>query len=188
MPRPPSNLPDRTCKTCGRNFNMRKNEGPGRYLRRQCCSTACAGGYRCTHGLSSSPEYRIWWSMLKRCTLPSDSAFHKYGALGISVCERWQTFENFFSDMGSRPTGDHSIDRIDGTGDYTPNNCRWATRHQQQNNIKNNRRLTVNGVTMTVSEWDRKTGYRRGVIASRLRLGWTADQAILTTPRRRLSA
>lgn len=87
-----------------------------------------------THGLTHSREYRVWWDMKQRCTNPNNSRFYKYGGRGISVCERWSRFENFYADMGPRPSPKHSIDRIDNDGNYEPGNCHWATRSEQQHN------------------------------------------------------
>lgn len=84
---------------------------------------------------SSMPEYRIWTGMLARCSNPGSSAFYRYGARGISVCQRWRDdFENFYADMGPRPSPRHSIDRIDNDGNYEPGNCRWATPDVQAKN------------------------------------------------------
>ena len=87
-----------------------------------------------THGRSSTAEYPIWASMRRRCETPSDTNYPKYGARGISVCERWRSFENFIADMGDRPSADHSIDRVNNDGNYEPGNCRWATRSEQARN------------------------------------------------------
>lgn len=81
------------------------------------------------------PEYDAWVAMNQRCRNPKNPRWSDYGGRGILVCEAWRTdFEAFIRDMGTRPSPDHSIDRIDNDGNYEPANCRWATRHQQQTN------------------------------------------------------
>ena len=83
------------------------------------------------HGNSSHHLYGIWVGIIHRCKNPNIPNFKKYGARGIRVCERWETFENFAHDVGDRPSPAHSIDRINPSGDYEPDNCRWATAHEQ---------------------------------------------------------
>lgn len=84
-----------------------------------------------------TPEFTAWVQMRGRCFNPSNGAYQYYGGRGITVCERWATFENFISDMGPRPSNRHSIDRENVNGDYEPSNCRWATKERQSRNKRN---------------------------------------------------
>lgn len=89
---------------------------------------------RAIHGRSKTPEYNVWIKIKQRCFNKNGKDYPDYGGRGITVCDRWLTFENFFSDMGERPSPTYSIDRINNDGNYEPRNCRWATPNQQARN------------------------------------------------------
>lgn len=131
-----------------------------------------------THGQSRTPTWNSWSSMRKRCENPAEPKFPQYGGRGISVCERWQVFESFLADMGARPIGT-TLDRWpDTNGNYEPGNCRWATPTEQQNNRTNNRRIDVNGDTMTIAQLSAATGMSPSAIARRLARGGEFDTPI----------
>jgi hypothetical protein len=87
-----------------------------------------------THGRRYCPEYNTWAGMHSRCENPKEAGYKNYGGRGITVCERWRSFENFYADVGDRPSPKHSIDRINNDGNYEPGNVRWATRTEQNRN------------------------------------------------------
>ncbi len=133
------------------------------------------------HGLSRTVEYAAWQQMRGRCTNSARRDFHRYGGRGIIVCERWQSFEAFYEDMGPRPTSQHSIERRENDGHYDPGNCYWATRKQQARNRRTNRLLTFNGETRCLTEWAEILGMRPITLTSRMRAGWPVESA-LTMP------
>tara|TARA_R110000868_G_scaffold13848_3_gene64357 strand:- start:8415 stop:8933 length:519 start_codon:yes stop_codon:yes gene_type:complete len=100
------------------------------------------------HGESSSikktTEYISWFGMKQRCYNTNFRQYKDYGGRGIKVCERWkESFVNFLEDMGRKPSPQHSLDRINNDGNYEPSNCRWATRSEQQNNKRNNKKMLL---------------------------------------------
>lgn len=98
------------------------------------------GGYM---GGKELPEHYTWRTMIARCCRPTAKSYPLYGGRGITVCDRWMDYSNFLADMGKRPEGT-SLDRIDNNKGYSPDNCRWASRSEQQKN-KSSTRLYTNG-------------------------------------------
>lgn len=114
--------------------------------------------------------YRLWSSMLTRCRNPKSPTYKNHGGRGIKVCERWLSFENFYADMGDRPEG-KQLERKDNDGDYTPDNCVWATKKDQANNRRTNRKLTFNGRTQTATQWADELGVSLQCLIYRLKKG-----------------
>ena len=132
-----------------------------------------------THGKSQSKEYGIWNAMKNRCYNNRVDRYQKYGGRGIAVCDRWlESFENFYADMGPRPTPKHSIDRINNDGNYEPGNCRWATDSEQRRNKTSTVHVTVNGTTKTIAEWAVHHGIKAGTIRERIKRGWSMETAL----------
>jgi len=139
---------------------------------------------RYKHGMTGTRVHNTWLRMLDRC---KNDRQRTYGKRGIQVCERWQSFEAFYADMGEPPTDDHSIDRIDNDGNYCPGNCRWATRTQQARNTSRNTILEHNGMAMTLAQWSQQTGIKASTICRRLYVsGWTVARALTEKPIQRL--
>jgi hypothetical protein len=127
-----------------------------------------------THGMSLTPTYESWRSMLKRCYNKNHDNYFRYGAKGITVCEAWKSFSKFFEDMGVRPLH-HTLDRIDSTGNYSKENCRWADAKQQAANrknpdrSKNGRVISYNGQEQNMTAWAKDIGINKTTLANRLK-------------------
>lgn len=119
-----------------------------------CLSAEMAAIRHTTHGMSGCSEQSIWFGMKSRCYNKNYYLYHRYGGRGITVCDSWlNDFHRFISNMGERPSKEHSIDRIDNDKGYSPDNCRWATREEQNSNTSRNIKVELFGKTQTVSQW-----------------------------------
>lgn len=124
------------------------------------------------HGLSRSPEYRVWASMKARCENPRSQAYKYYGARGIKVCPAWsESFESFYADMGPRPFKRAEIDRKDNDGPYSPENCAWTTHRQNINNRRCTLTVEIGGTTKPLSVWAAEAGLAYNVVVCRFRRG-----------------
>ena len=134
---------------------------------------------------SVTAEYQAWVSMKRRCYSPKYNSFHRYGGRGISVCERWRHgqngftgFECFLKDVGKRPSSKHSLDRIDGDGNYEPGNCRWATGREQYGKTCRIKWVELDGERMMFVDACAKYGISTHNADNRIRYGWKLEDAI----------
>ncbi|MDO6385620.1 hypothetical protein [Uliginosibacterium sp. 31-12] len=134
------------------------------------CAKARKVNATSSHKKTGTAEHRAWLSMKRRCTNKNSFAYDKYGGRGITICEAWMdSFLSFFEDMGPRPTDTHSLDRIDVNGNYSPENCRWATKVEQANNKRNNRITEINGKPQTIAIAAREIGITESGLRKRLK-------------------
>lgn len=130
-------------------------------------------------GAKWSGEYTTWTQMKQRCLNPRHFSYHDYGGRGISICAEWRlSFAAFLRDVGPRPSGGYSIDRIDYDGNYEPGNVRWATATQQNRNRRSVKMLTISGITKPLIEWAEISGRNIHTIRGRLHYGWTPEEAV----------
>lgn len=137
---------------------------------------------RARHPLSNT-----WSCMIARCHNPNHHAYKNYGGRGIVVCEKWRrSFKAFLEDMGPRPER-HTIERIDNDGIYEPSNCCWATRHDQNRNKRNTRRITIAGISEPAASVAERVGISTANLMYRVRRGWsdiTIPKAVYVKKRR----
>lgn len=136
---------------------------PNLYVSKSC------GCIKVKHGLTGTPEFKIWCGIRKRCLAPKSTRYRYYGGRGIKMCRRWLIdFNNFLMDMGPRPSPKHSIDRINNNGNYTARNCRWATQFEQIHNSRNVRILTAFGKSQCLAMWAREYGIGASTLRHRI--------------------
>ena len=142
------------------------------------CASCAAVERNTTHGQSRTPLYARWRAMIERTRNSNSDEFRNYGGRGISVCERWSSFENFASDMGPTFRPELTLDRLDVDGNYEPDNCRWATQRDQQRNKRTNHVVTWRGRSLVVTDWAELLGLNPNTVVHRLRRGWTVERAL----------
>jgi len=179
---------------------MRTNKYDLRYGRTVSCGcynreqAAALAKRRAVHGRSNTHEHRHWWQMVRRCVDPAFIMFERYGAQGVRVAAEWQGaqgFIRFLEHVGEAPSDKHTLDRIDGEGDYVPGNVRWATPKEQGRNRRDNRLLTAFGRTQCVAAWAEEVGLNDTTILARLKRGLSHEEAIsrpLERRRRKMGA
>jgi len=131
------------------------------------------------HGQSRTRIYSIWKSMRRRCDNKTDPGYCLYGKRGITYCEEWKSFQAFYSwSIENGYSELLSIDRIDVNGNYSPENCRWATPQEQSNNRRNNHKIEINGVSKTLTEWAREYKIHPTTLYNRIKKGATPIEAL----------
>lgn len=146
-------------------------------------SKDCGCFRKLTHGDSKkgkvAAEYHSWRAMIGRCTNPNATGYDIYGGRGIKVCDKWlSSYEAFLSDMGRKGSNRDSIDRIDVDGDYTPENCRWATPREQGRNKRGTNLYEWKGEFLTIPEIAEKEGVSKNTIRGRMYKGLTIHLAV----------
>lgn len=119
--------------------------------------------------INVKPEYKAWLAMKSRCYYEDNIGYKNYGGRGIKVCDSWlNSFENFIKDMGDKPSLEYSLDRINVNGDYSKENCRWATKLEQSNNKRNNHNVVYKSKKISLSELSRQCNINKSSIRHRI--------------------
>lgn len=156
------------------NLGIGNTTSCGCYQREKAKATAT------THGQYHTSTYKIWSSMVARCSSPKNMAFDNYGGRGITVCESWKIFENFFKDMGQRPLG-KTLDRVDNDKGYSLLNCRWVTREEQGRNKRGNIYLLDHGKKVLLLDYAASVGKTRRQVYGQYRRG-TLPEGVTSVP------
>lgn len=160
---------------CGRTADVSvgslRSEGQGGVRSCGCLAADVTRARSVTHGRSRTKTWNVWTQLRRRCREKEG-----YADRGITVCERWSSFENFLADMGECPPG-LTIERKDNDGAYEPGNCVWGTPKQQANNRRSSRLVTHDGRTQSVTAWAEELGIKRITLQWRIGQGWPAERA-----------
>ena len=136
-------------------------------------SCGCLG----KHGMSNTRVYNSWNAMKRRCYNKNDKDYKRWGGRGITVCDEWLSFINFYSDMGERPEK-MTLDRINNDLGYSKENCKWSTQKEQTNNTRRNVFLTFNNKTLTVSQWAEELEISKFTLFERIRRNWNIEKIL----------
>lgn len=135
------------------------------------------------HGKTNTKTYYIWYTMKKRCENENHISYKYYGARGIKICNRWSnSFKNFLEDMGECPFG-HSLDRIDNSKNYKPNNCKWSTRYAQNRNRISNIFIKYKGEELCFKDWAKRYKINYNTAFTRYYRGWSFKEIMEIIPR-----
>lgn len=145
--------------------------------------SGAAPSRRIKHGHAGRQErsgtYRTWSNIKVRCYNRKHHKYLGYGGRGIYVCDRWRTsFENFLEDMGERPSQQHTIERMDNDGPYSPENCIWILQNQQQKNTRRSVWITFRGETLCLAGWSQRLNISYNTLWSRFNTGWSIEKAL----------
>ena len=141
---------------------------------------------RKTHGMSKTRVYNIWEGVKARCLNPNKKEWKNYGGRGIKLHKPWYNFTEFYKDMGD-PPDNHVIDRADNDGDYTPENCKWVTYKESNNNTRHNINLTIKNTTKTITQWCEYYGVNPSTAFVRIFRGWDEMEAVSTVVQKKPS-
>lgn len=129
---------------------------------------------------AKTPEYNVWVLIRQRCLNPDDPSYVNYGGRGVRICQRWETFENFLKDMGTRPAPNYTVERKNNDGNYSPRNCVWKPRSEQSRNRRTTFWFEASGERLCLAELARRNSMKPAVLNGRLRRGWSLGEALST--------
>ena len=138
-----------------------------------------------THGMTNTSEYSSWENMKYRCNMKDDGSikYKRYAGKGITYDIRWESFENFYEDMGDKPNSTYSIERINNNKGYYKDNCKWASKTEQARNTKQVVLIYYNGEKKSLSEWSKIIGISRTTLHNRInKLGWSVNESFNVKP------
>ena len=180
-----------SCANCGQPFYVPKCrlERPGNAAPKY-CSTSCRSTVAAVkHGFARrgrrSLTYTAYLAMRNRCYNAHDPHYPDWGGRGIKVCNRWMSkegFINFVTDLGEKPAG-MTLSRINNSGDYTPENCRWESQQAQNRNKRSNRLIEYGGKVQCLMAWQDETGIKEATIRRRLKANWSEERTLTTLPK-----